>query len=84
MHEAMPGHYVQFEFANAVEPKPGGCCAPYYGSGPYIEGWAQYAEQTMLEQGFLNHSPELELTFAKQQLRVIANAILDVRLRCWI
>ena len=35
----------------------------------------------MLEQGFLNHSPELELTFAKEELRVLANTILDVRLQ---
>jgi uncharacterized protein (DUF885 family) len=34
----------------------------------------------MLDAGFLNHSPELALTFAKEELRVIANAILDVRL----
>ena len=27
IHEAMPGHYVQFEYANNVDPKRGGCCA---------------------------------------------------------
>jgi uncharacterized protein (DUF885 family) len=35
----------------------------------------------MLDEGFLNHSPEMELTFAKERLRVIANAILDIRLQ---
>ena len=35
----------------------------------------------MLDEGFLNHSPELALTFAKEELRVLANAILDVRLQ---
>ena len=35
----------------------------------------------MLDEGFLNHSPEMALTFAKEELRVIANAILDVRLQ---
>ena len=34
----------------------------------------------MLDEGFLDHSPEMALTFAKEKLRVIANAILDVRL----
>jgi uncharacterized protein (DUF885 family) len=81
IHEAMPGHYVQFEFANSVEPKARRLLRAVYGNGPYIEGWAQYAEQTMLDQGFLNHSPEMELTFAKERLRVLANAILDVRLQ---
>ena len=35
----------------------------------------------MLDEGFLDHSPEMALTFAKEELRVIANAILDVRLQ---
>ena len=52
-----------------------------YGNGAYIEGWGQYSTQMMLDEGFLNHSPELALTFAKEELRVIANAILDVRLQ---
>jgi len=30
-------------------------------------------------EGFLDHSPELALTFAKEELRVIANAIIDIR-----
>lgn len=81
IHEAMPGHYVQFEFANAVEPKSRRLLRAVFGNGPYIEGWAQYAEQAMLDEGFMSHSPEMELTFAKERLRVIANAILDVRLQ---
>jgi uncharacterized protein (DUF885 family) len=81
LHEAMPGHYVQFEFANSVQPQSRRLLRSVYGNNAYIEGWAQYAEQTMIEQGFLDHSPEMALTFAKEQLRVIANAILDVRLQ---
>jgi len=81
IHEAMPGHYVQLEFANDVEPKTRRVLRSVYGNGPYIEGWAQYATQTMLDEGFLNHSPEMALTFAKEELRVIANAILDIRLQ---
>jgi uncharacterized protein (DUF885 family) len=52
-----------------------------YGNTPYVEGWAQYATQTMLDEGFLDNSPELRLTFQKEELRVIANAILDIRLQ---
>jgi uncharacterized protein (DUF885 family) len=51
-----------------------------YGNGTYVEGWGQYAEQMMLDEGYLDHSPETALTFAKEELRVLANAILDVRL----
>ena len=35
----------------------------------------------MLDEGFLDNSPELRLTFQKEDLRVIANAILDIRLQ---
>jgi uncharacterized protein (DUF885 family) len=81
MHEAVPGHYVQFEYANDIQPAYRRLLRAIYGNGPYIEGWAQYATETMLNEGFLDHSPELRLTFQKEELRVIANAILDIRLQ---
>ena len=81
IHEAMPGHYVQFEVANGVQPQSRRLLRSVYGNGPYIEGWGQYSTQMMLDEGFLNHSPELALTFAKEELRVLANAILDIRLQ---
>jgi len=81
LHEAIPGHYVQFEYANGVQPAARRLLRALYGNTPYIEGWAQYATQTMLDEGFLDHSPELRLTFQKEELRVIANAILDIRLQ---
>lgn len=80
LHEAMPGHYVQFEYANRVQPEARRLLRSLYGNGPYIEGWAVYATEAMLEAGYLDRNPELRLTFLKQQLRMIANAILDVRL----
>lgn len=81
IHEAMPGHYVQFEFSNDIQPKTRRILRSLYGNGPYIEGWAQYATQMMLDEGFLNGSPELRLTFQKQELRVLANAIIDIRMQ---
>jgi uncharacterized protein (DUF885 family) len=80
IHEAMPGHYVQFEFVNDVQPKERRLLRSVYGNNPYVEGWAQYATQVMLDSGFLDNSPELRLTFLKQELRVLANTIIDVRL----
>jgi uncharacterized protein (DUF885 family) len=80
IHEAMPGHYVQMEIANLVEPQSRRVLRSVFGNGAYIEGWGEYATQMMLDEGFLDHSPEMALTFAKEKLRVIANAILDVRL----
>jgi uncharacterized protein (DUF885 family) len=81
IHEAMPGHYVQGEFANAVQPKSRRVLRGVFGNTPNVEGWAQYATQTMLDEGFLDHSPELQLTLLKQELRVLANAIIDIRMQ---
>ncbi len=80
LHEAVPGHWVQFEYANDVQPKSRRVLRSVYGNGPYIEGWAQYATQMVLEAGYLDNSPELRLTFLKEELRVLANAIIDIRL----
>jgi len=81
LHEAIPGHYVQFAYANGIQPAARRLLRALYGNTPYIEGWAEYATQTMLDQGFLDNSPELRLTFQKEELRVIANAILDIRMQ---
>lgn len=81
IHEAMPGHYVQLEYANDVQPKGRRLLRNIYGNTPYVEGWAVYVQQLLSDEGYLNNSPELRLTFLKQMLRVITNAILDVRLQ---
>jgi uncharacterized protein (DUF885 family) len=81
IHEAMPGHYVQLEVANNVEPKSRRLLRNIFGNGPYVEGWAVYAQQMMSDEGYMNNSVELRLTLYKQLLRVIANAILDIRLQ---
>jgi uncharacterized protein (DUF885 family) len=81
IHEAMPGHYVQLEYANDIQPQLRRHLRAVFGNGAYVEGWAVYATEMMLDEGYLNHSPQLRLTFLKQQLRVLANAILDVRLQ---
>jgi uncharacterized protein (DUF885 family) len=81
IHEAMPGHYVQAEVANGVEPKARRLLRNIYSNGPYVEGWAVYTQQLMSDEGYLGNSVPLRLTFYKQMLRVISNAILDIRLQ---
>ena len=81
IHEAMPGHYVQFEVADNLEPKSRRALRNIFGNVPYVEGWALYTQQMMSEEGFMDNSVELRLTYYKQLLRSIANAILDIRLQ---
>ena len=48
-HEVYPGHYVQFLRLNA---SPAGKVEKIFGSYAFIEGWAHYCEQMMIEQGY--------------------------------
>ena len=81
VHEAMPGHYVQAEYSNEVQPRSRRLLRNIFGNGPYVEGWAVYSQQLMAEQGYLGDTPGYRLTLQKQLLRVLANTILDVRLQ---
>jgi uncharacterized protein (DUF885 family) len=81
VHEAMPGHYLQAEYANEVQPRSRRLLRNIYGNGPYVEGWAVYSQKLMADEGFLSDSPGYRLTLAKQMMRVLANTIMDVRLQ---
>ena len=81
IHEAMPGHYVQQEWANELQPTSRRVLRSVFANVPYVEGWGMYTQQLMSEEGYLNNSKELRLTWHKQKLRGLANTILDVRLQ---
>ncbi|MBZ5677608.1 MAG: DUF885 domain-containing protein [Acidobacteriia bacterium] len=81
IHEAMPGHYVQLEYANDVQPVSRRLLRTILANTPYVEGWAVYTQQMMSDAGYLDGNKALWLTFYKQILRVLANTILDIRLQ---
>jgi len=80
IHEALPGHYVQFEHANDVQPVSRRLLRAVFSNGAYVEGWAEYIAQIMMDEGFLNNDPKFRLVMRKIRLRLLANTILDVRL----
>ncbi|MGH3343460.1 MAG: DUF885 domain-containing protein [Carbonactinosporaceae bacterium] len=75
VHEAMPGHVLQLGHARRFSP-PTGVRAAFW-SGPFVEGWAVYAEALMADGGY--GGPAVRMQQLKMQLRMIINAILDVR-----
>ena len=81
IHEAMPGHWLQQELANDLQPTSRRVLRSVFANTPYVEGWGVYSQQLMSEEGYLNNSKELRLTWLKQKMRGLANAILDVRLQ---
>ena len=81
IHEALPGHYIQFEHANDVQPLTRRLVRNLFANGPYVEGWAEYIADVMTQQGFLDFSPKFRLMRMKVWLRATANSILDVRMQ---
>jgi uncharacterized protein (DUF885 family) len=73
IHEAMPGHYLQIAHSNRYP----SVLRAMLGSGPFIEGWAVYAERVMREQGFRGDDPLMKLVQLKWYLRAVTNAIMD-------
>jgi uncharacterized protein (DUF885 family) len=81
IHEAMPGHIVQGDYANRVTPEWRRLLRVVYGPNSYIEGWAVYAEQMMEAQGENGgDAVKAHLVALKADLRMYANVIIDVRL----
>jgi uncharacterized protein (DUF885 family) len=81
IHEALPGHYVQAEHANEIQPVTRRLVRSLYGNGAYVEGWAEYIAQVMMEQGFANSDPRYRISYLKVWLRAVANSILDIRMQ---
>ncbi len=80
IHEALPGHYVQFEHLNNIQPERRRLLRSLYANGAYVEGWAEYIAQVMMDEGFLNNDPRFRMVMRKIRLRVISNAILDIKM----
>lgn len=81
IHEAMPGHVVQLEIARAADVSR---IRRMTSSGVFIEGWAVYAEEMMVQAGYRpdddpQASGRMRLQQLKMQARMTLNAILDAR-----
>jgi uncharacterized protein (DUF885 family) len=80
IHEALPGHYIQFEHVNNIQPERRRLLRSLYANGAYVEGWAEYIAQVMMVEGFLDNDPRFRMVMRKIRLRVISNAILDIKM----
>jgi uncharacterized protein (DUF885 family) len=78
IHEAMPGHVLQLAHSRRG-PVPTMVHEAFW-SGPFVEGWAVYAESEMTRLEF--GGPRVRLQQLKMALRSGINAILDVRVHC--
>ncbi|MDH3284800.1 MAG: DUF885 domain-containing protein, partial [Acidobacteriota bacterium] len=78
IHEAMPGHFLQLAHSNRYP----STLRAVLSSGPFVEGWAVYAEKLMVDEGYLDSDPLMRLINLKWYLRVVTNAIIDQAIHC--
>jgi uncharacterized protein (DUF885 family) len=78
IHEAFPGHYVQFH--HAQNSPIASIYKKVFSSSTFAEGWAVLCEEQMFRQGYADDEPEALLVHQKMSLRAPLNAILDAGL----
>jgi uncharacterized protein (DUF885 family) len=84
IHEAYPGHYVQFQRLNASSATKS---EKIFGSYAFIEGWAHYTEQMLIDEGFgscncATPTSEQKIRAAKYRMAQADEALLRVCRLC--
>jgi uncharacterized protein (DUF885 family) len=84
IHEVYPGHYVQFLSMNA---SPATRLEKILGSYAFIEGWAHYSEQMLIDEGYGDVGPmpgnqPVAIKAAKYRLAQLDEALLRICRLC--
>ena len=77
VHEAFPGHYVQFLWM----PQFGSKIRKVLGANTNIEGWAHYCEQMMLDAGYAAAPADATAEQARQAKLIRLGQLMDALLR---
>jgi uncharacterized protein (DUF885 family) len=78
MHEVYPGHYLHYQHLRRVASKVRR--STLFAPASYIEGWAHYGEQMMLEAGFGRGDHALRLGQLGESLVRLARFVVGIRL----
>ncbi|MHA2473512.1 MAG: DUF885 domain-containing protein [Promethearchaeota archaeon] len=78
VHEAYPGHHLDFACNNEYAPLPR--LLSY--ALETVEGWAHYCEEMMLQQGFYEDPKNAERFIIGRQLFCAMRVIIDIQLHC--
>lgn len=76
IHEVFPGHFTQFIYANQFPTKT----RKLYMASTNAEGWAHYAEQMMVEEGFGNGDPKIRLAQLSEALLRDCRFVVGIQL----
>ncbi|MEO8098784.1 MAG: DUF885 domain-containing protein [Acidobacteriota bacterium] len=76
IHEAYPGHYVQFQWMQQVPSR----VRKLLGASSNAEGWAHYSEQMMLDEGYGGDDPKTRLGQLQDALLRNARYIVGIEM----
>jgi len=78
IHEVYPGHFLHYQFLRKVESKVRR--STFFAPASYMEGWAHYCEQMMIEAGFGGRDHSMKLGQLAEALVRLARFIVGIRL----
>jgi hypothetical protein len=78
IHEVYPGHYLHYQHLRRVESKVRR--STLFAPASYMEGWAHYCEQMMLEAGFGRGDHSVKLGQLAEALVRLARFVVGIRL----
>ena len=78
MHEVYPGHYLQYQHLRGVESKARKSI--FFAPATFVEGWAHYAEEMMIEAGFAKKDAYIRLGQLQESLIRLVRFIVSIRL----
>ena len=76
VHEVYPGHYIQFLYAKSFPSD----VRRVYGARTNSEGWAHYAEQMMIDEGFHADDPRYRLAQLQDALLRNVRFIVGIKM----
>lgn len=80
IHEVYPGHFLHFQHLRQVDSKVRK--SVFFAPASFVEGWAHYCEQMMIEAGFRRSEPEIKLGQLAEALVRLARFVVCIRLHC--
>ncbi len=78
IHEVYPGHFLHYQFLKKVTSKVRK--STMFAPASYMEGWAHYCEQMMIEAGFGRGDHTLKLGQLAESLVRLARFVVGIRL----
>jgi len=80
IHEVFPGHFLHYQHLRQLDAKLRKSIL--FSSTAFVEGWAHYCEQMMIEEGFRRNDPVVRLGQLAEALIRLCRFIVGIRLHC--